>query len=222
MTSLWVNELEPRRLRAATLPADFDGNAKVDAADFSVLASHFGDAAGATRASGDATRDGAVDLADFTLLASAFGQTALINGPLVITKAGTYSGGYYRSTDATKPAITVALTQPGAVTISDVTVRSAGDAINAWGAAADLTISGSLIMPDGRGQALDATPFASAHIQNNTIVGGSGIKLHKWSGAGPLVVTRNTMTDVNGGYEAGHFLALDTISGLKNSEIAFN
>src|SRR6476646_5421109 len=99
MTLLWVNELEPRRLRAAVLPADFDGNAKVDLADFTVLAAPFAAPPGATRTTGDASGDGAVSLTDFTLLASGFGHSATVNGPLVITKAGTYSGGYYRSTD---------------------------------------------------------------------------------------------------------------------------
>jgi len=55
-------------------PGDIDGNGLVNLGDFNILASHFGQTSGATRAQGDLTGDGRVNLDDFNILASNFGN----------------------------------------------------------------------------------------------------------------------------------------------------
>jgi hypothetical protein len=68
-----VRSLVNQRLRPRILcPADVDGSATVDAADFVVLASNYGSVVPAG-ADGDLNGDGVVDAADFVVLASSFG-----------------------------------------------------------------------------------------------------------------------------------------------------
>jgi len=55
-------------------PADFNGDGKVNVADFNILALHFGMTSGATHAEGDANGDGKVNVADFNLVAFSFAQ----------------------------------------------------------------------------------------------------------------------------------------------------
>jgi len=53
-------------------PADIDGDAVVNVADFNILAAHFG-REGVSGADGDLNGDGSVDVSDFNLLAAGFG-----------------------------------------------------------------------------------------------------------------------------------------------------
>ena len=59
----------------AFLNGDFDGNGRVDLADFTALAGNFGRTSGAFFSRGDANYDGRVNLADFTILAGNFGAS---------------------------------------------------------------------------------------------------------------------------------------------------
>ena len=52
---------------------DVNGDGATNAADFTILAGHFGVASGATRVQGDLNGDGAVNVEDFTVLAGDFG-----------------------------------------------------------------------------------------------------------------------------------------------------
>lgn len=54
-------------------PADMDASGVIDAADFVVLAAHFGTPAGALRTQGDCNGDGRIDAADVVVMASQFG-----------------------------------------------------------------------------------------------------------------------------------------------------
>lgn len=60
---------------ASTLP-DFNGNGKVDAADYTVWRDHLGQMGGATLSQGDANGDGNVTVADYNLWKSNFGAIA--------------------------------------------------------------------------------------------------------------------------------------------------
>ena len=54
------------------MPADFDGNGRVDFADFLILSANFSKE-NVGFAGGDANEDGVVDFSDFLLLSAAFG-----------------------------------------------------------------------------------------------------------------------------------------------------
>ncbi len=58
---------------APSCPGDVNGDGVVNAGDFNILASHFGQPSGATLGEGDLSGDGAVNSADFNVLAANFG-----------------------------------------------------------------------------------------------------------------------------------------------------
>ena len=60
---------------APSCTGDINGDGFVNAADFVILAAHFGQPSGASAGDGDLNGDGAVNAADFVILASAFGST---------------------------------------------------------------------------------------------------------------------------------------------------
>ena len=91
--SLQLEPLESRRLLSVTpLLADANGDGRVDAADFDVLAQHFGQRGPLMPIDGDFNSDGVVNAADFELLAASYGQQIQFSPPITITASGTYSG----------------------------------------------------------------------------------------------------------------------------------
>ncbi|CAM4331295.1 NPCBM/NEW2 domain-containing protein [Deinococcus marmoris] len=165
----------------------------------------------------------------------------VVNGPLVITKGGTYSGEYL-SNDPSVPVIQIKTSEP--VILENCTLRGRGHLINAAWSWANLTVrncKGYGLNPNdaGRipGRFLNAEGITSLLIENNFMEKTAGIYVNTWKGNTGLpmtVVIRNNLarniegrfSDGNGGFQDKfyrvQFVQLNNMRDLSGAEIAWN
>src|SRR5262249_3118405 len=110
------------------------------------------------------------------------------SSPIVITKGGTYTGNW-SSNDPNTAAVTIPTSQP--VTIINANIQSRGVLITTSVDHANLTVKNShgwALNPNVRGQTpgrfLNAENFDNLDIENNTLVGTSGIYMAFYAGNG--------------------------------------
>ncbi|TDN38345.1 hypothetical protein A8B98_23570 [Hymenobacter sp. UV11] len=166
-------------------------------------------------------------------LLPALGQAQAItySAPLVITRAGTYTGNY-QSLASGVPCILVNTTE--AVVLEGCNLSGAGYLIQS-GTGANLTVrncSGVALAPSVDGQSpghfLDTYQSASLVVEHNYLSGTSGIVVNRWAGNGALTVRYNQVRNVdgrwrnNGGSTRSSFLQLNTVQNLAGVDIAYN
>jgi hypothetical protein len=251
------------------IAGDVNSDGIVDMTDYNVLVvSYKKVTTGATWATGDFNGDGAVNFADFAMMAANFGKTGgtpvssgggsgtitpvasappsniTWSGTLVITKGGTYTGNW-QSTKAGTPAISIQTTQP--VTIINSNIQSKGTLIETDVDRADVTIKnthGWALNPNVSGQSpgrfLNAEKFVNVDVENNTLVGTSGIEMGYYQGNGTAsqtvkVLKNNALnidgrwSDGNGGFQTGadandyvQFAQFNQCFNMVGAEIAWN
>lgn len=126
--------------------------------------------------------------------------------PLVITRGGTYSGNW-QSLDVHQPAVAISTTEP--VVITNSVVRGMDDLIVSAISGVNLTVTnttGYSLNPNKLGRtpgrfALLHT-IASADLENNTLIGTSGIEIETYGGAAsattPIKVLKNSALNIDG------------------------
>ncbi|WP_415831286.1 hypothetical protein, partial [Deinococcus frigens] len=166
---------------------------------------------------------------------------AVVNGPLVITKGGIYSGEYL-SNDPAVAAIKIKTTEP--VILENCTLRGRGHLIDASWTSANLTVrncKGYGLNPNDPsrypGRFLQAEGIVSLLIENNFMEKTSGIYINGWQGNKGLPVTvviRNNLarniegrySDGNGGFQDKfyrvQFVQFNGMRDLNGAEIAWN
>lgn len=90
--------------RAAAIDPDFDGNNKVDGADFLAWQRGFGTSSGATRSQGDADGNGAVEQADLAVWMGRFGEAAASDS-IAIPSTATLAQNTVNRSDASRSTI---------------------------------------------------------------------------------------------------------------------
>jgi hypothetical protein len=157
------------------------------------------------------------------------------NGPLVITKGGTYSGNW-QSLDSSKPAISIQTSEP--VVIENSNIRSAGILIWAHYQGNDVTVRntrGYGLTPTAdnvrQGRFFDANNFKNARIEHNYMEQTSGIYLASYTGDRSVnqtvKVLYNQAREIDGRYRNGgkefvQFVQFNALQGLRGIEIAWN
>lgn len=151
------------------------------------------------------------------------GESAPIKyaGPITIFKGGVYRGNW-ESQNAAVPAVTIGTAQP--VTIEFSNIRSRGPLIYSAFKKANLTVRntrGEALNP-GRplkehrapGRFVHLEEFGSVLIQNNELIGTSGIYLRAYRGLARLkqtvTVVRNKARNIDGRYSVGKDKYSDT------------
>ncbi len=166
---------------------------------------------------------------------------AIVNGPLVITKGGTYSGEYL-SNDPTVAAVKIKTAEP--VILENCTLRGRGHLIDASWTSANLIVrncKGYGLNPNDRtripGRFVQAQGIVSLLIENNLMDKTAGIYVNQWQGNKGLpvsVVIRNNLarniegrySDGNGGFQDKfyrvQFVQFNGMRDLSGAEIAWN
>lgn len=165
--------------------------------------------------------------------------TVTYQGPLVITKGGTYTGNY-QSTDPNVPAIFVKTSEP--VIIENANLRGSGDLIKGWWN--NLTVRntrGYGLNPNvyGRvtGRFISAEQVVSLNVHNNYMEGTTGIYTNVFEGnraAGQTIkILRNVVKNIDGrksngagGYlnerELVQFVQMAKLRDVPGMEVAWN
>ncbi|WP_073111526.1 Ig-like domain-containing protein [Hymenobacter daecheongensis] len=173
----------------------------------------------------------------FPGLSRAQGQAPNVTyqGPITITKGGTYSGNY-RSTNSDVPVIKLETTEP--VIIENCILAGAGDLIDAKNGGSNL------IIRNNRGYGLTQSKDNTRHgvfvevnsgksvvIEHNYFEHTIGILIYLWGGNGTaqqtLTIRYNQAKNIDGRYRNGggtfaNFLGMNGVLGLVGSEIAWN
>lgn len=165
----------------------------------------------------------------------------MVNGPLVITKGGTYSGEYL-SNDPSVPAIRIKTSEP--IILENCTLRGRGHLIDASWTSANLTVrncKGYGLNPNDRtripGRFLQAEGVVSLLIENNFMEKTAGIYINKWQGNKGLpvsiVIRNNLVRNIEGRYSDGNggfqdkfhrvqFVQFNGMRDISGAEIAWN
>ncbi|WP_157547589.1 Ig-like domain-containing protein [Hymenobacter sp. DG25A] len=170
-----------------------------------------------------------------TFRAAAQAPNVTYQGPITISKGGTYTGNY-RSTDSNTPAIKIATSEP--VILDGCIIASAGDHISAVNGGAVLTVRncksyGLTPSQDNirRGRFLATHAAKSVRVENNYLEQTTGITIHQWTGDGSpsqtLTILRNQVRNIdsryrNGGGTKANFVGMDKVTNIGNIEIAWN
>jgi hypothetical protein len=157
------------------------------------------------------------------------------NGPISITKGGTYSGNW-QSLDSRIPAITIQTAEP--VIIENSNIQSAGILIKAHYWNNDVTVRntrGFALRPsmdnERQGRFFDANNFRNAHLEHNYMEQTSGIYLAAYMGdkstKQTIKVLYNQARNIDGRYRNGgkefvQFVQFNGLQGLRGVEIAWN
>jgi len=165
--------------------------------------------------------------------------------PIVITKGGTYRGNW-QSLDPRKPAVTIATSQP--VVIEHSNIQSRGPLIYTFGAGARVTIrhTRGVALNPGRplkeyrypGRFLHAEDFRSIRVENNEMIGTSGMYFRHWVGSArngeTIKILRNRARNIDGRYSVGQnrfsttqhrlvqFVQFNDVKHISGAEIAWN
>ncbi len=159
----------------------------------------------------------------------------IYNGPIAITKGGTYKGNW-RSLDSKTPAISIETSEP--VIIENSNIQSAGILIRAHYQNNDVTIRntrGLALTPTidnvRQGRFFDANNFKNAHLEHNFMEQTSGIYLANYVGdksaKQSIKVLYNQARNIdgrtrNGGKEHVQFVQFNGVQGIRGVEIAWN
>ncbi|MBC6607468.1 T9SS type A sorting domain-containing protein [Hymenobacter sp. BT188] len=170
-----------------------------------------------------------------SLITLAQSSEVIYNGPISITKGGTYSGNW-RSLDSRIPAISIETSEP--VTIENSNIQSAGILIRAHYQNNDVTIRntrGLALTPTidnvRQGRFFDANNFKNAHLEHNYMEQTSGIYLANYVGdksaRQSIKVLYNQARNIdgrtrNGGKEHVQFLQFNGVQGIRGVEVAWN
>lgn len=172
-------------------------------------------------------------------------QTIRYDKPIVIRKGGTYRGNW-QSLDPKVPAVTVATSQR--VIIEKSNIQSKGTLIYTAFTNANLTIRntrGVALNPDRPlkehrypGRFLAAEEFKNIVVENNELIGTSGIYLRDYRGTAKLGETvkilRNKARNIDGRYSVGvgrysdkeyrlvQFVQFNAVRKISGAEIAWN
>lgn len=167
------------------------------------------------------------------------------SGPITITRGGVYRGNW-QSLDPKQAAVTIKTSEP--VTIEDSNIRSKGTLILSNFQRARVTVRrtrGEALNP-GRplpeyrypGRFLHLEEFNSAVVENNELIGTSGMYFRDWRGhpeRGETVkILRNRARNIDGRYSTGpntfstekvrlvQFVQFNAVRHLPGAEIAWN
>lgn len=172
-------------------------------------------------------------------------QNISYQGPLVITRGGTYSGNW-QSLDVNTPAVTIKTSEP--VIIENSNIRGRSTLIYSNYAKANVTVRntrGVALNPDrpaserrSPGRFLKLGDFQSALIYNNELIGTGGMYFYNYLGSparGQTVrVLRNRARNIDGRFSAGpgrfadrgfwpvHFVQFNAVKNIVGAEIAWN
>ncbi|CAM3661669.1 hypothetical protein DESA109040_19075 [Deinococcus saxicola] len=172
-------------------------------------------------------------------------QTIKYDKPIVIRKGGTYRGNW-QSLDPKVPAVTVATSQK--VIIEKSNIQSKGTLIYTAFTSANLTVRntrGVALNPDRPlkeyrypGRFLAAEEFRNIVLENNEMIGTSGIYLRAYKGQTKLGETvkilRNKALNIDGRYSVGkgqysdkeyrlvQFVQFNAVRKISGAEIAWN
>ncbi|WP_254843114.1 hypothetical protein [Deinococcus marmoris] len=172
-------------------------------------------------------------------------QTIKYDKPIVISKGGTYRGNW-QSLDPKVPAVTVATSQK--VIIEKSNIQSKGTLIYTAFVSANLTVRntrGVALNPDRPlkeyrypGRFLAAEEFKNIVLENNEMIGTSGIYLRSYKGQAKLGETikilRNKALNIDGRYSTGkgqysdkeyrlvQFVQFNAVRKISGAEIAWN
>lgn len=167
------------------------------------------------------------------------------SGPITITKGGVYSGNW-QSLNPDKPAVTIATSE--AVVIENSNIQSRGALIRSRYAKANLTVRNSrgVALNPGLAASFRRTPgyfvhleeFQNARIENNELIGTSGMYFNKFLGdpnkGHTVKVLRNKAQNIDGRYSDGpnsfsttgfyrvQFVQFNDVKNIPNAEIAWN
>jgi hypothetical protein len=157
-------------------------------------------------------------------------------GPLRITRGGTYSGNW-ESNDSNTPAISVETTEP--VVIQNSNIRSRGILIRAHVRGTDVTVlntNGYGLTPSQDntryGRFLDAGDFRNVRVEHCNLDHTSGIYLAAYRGNNStnetVRIKYNKVTNIDGryrngdGFEMVQFVQFNSVRGVRGAEIAWN
>ncbi len=159
-------------------------------------------------------------------------------GPLVITKGGTYSG-KWESRNSNVPAIEVKTSEP--VIITNSTIRSAGFLIKSWGYSADITVKNTTgyglrptlyVGSKKPRRFITINNFKNVVVENNYLVETAGIYLGtRYEGDGSekqtIKIRYNKAKNIDGrvfggDYERSQFVQFNFVNPVPHAEIAWN
>ncbi|THF67629.1 hypothetical protein E7T06_20230 [Deinococcus sp. Arct2-2] len=193
------------------------------------------------------TRSGLAAIA--VLCAALLGVSAqaqiTFSGPITITQGGVYSGNW-QSLNPDKPAVTIDTSE--AVVIENSNIQSRGALIRSRYVKANLTVRNSrgVALNPGLAASYRRTPgyfvhleeFQNVRIENNELIGTSGIYLNKYLGdpnkGHTIKVMRNKALNIDGRYSDGpnafsetgfyrvQFVQFNDVKNIPNAEIAWN
>lgn len=167
------------------------------------------------------------------------------DGPITIRKGGTYRGNW-RSLDPDKAAVTIDTREP--VTIEDSNIQSRGILIYSAYRRANVTVRNTrgVALNPGRpveekrypGRFLHLEEFESADVENNEMIGTSGMYLRKYLGDvdkdQTVQILRNKAINIDGRYSDGpdkfsdtgfyraQFVQFNDVKDIAKAEIAWN
>lgn len=179
------------------------------------------------------------------LLSSSTQAQITYSGPITITKGGVYSGNW-QSLNPDQPAVTVSTSE--AVVIENSNIQSRGALIRSRYVKANLTVRNSrgVALNPGLAASYRRTPgyfihleeFQSARIENNELIGTSGMYFYKFMGepnkGHTIKVLRNKALNIDGRYSNGpdafsptgfyrvQFAQFNDVKNIPNAEIAWN
>lgn len=169
----------------------------------------------------------------------------VFDGPITITKGGTYSGNW-ESNDARIPAVRIRTSQP--VIIENSVIRSRSSCIDALGYKVNLIVrntSGYGLNPNRKGfyvgRFMDIDGFVHVEASNNYMENTSGIYLYAYQGnrtaSQTVKILRNVCKNVDGRYSLGvdkwmkgepdpdnlrQFFQINGVKNLVGAEVAWN
>lgn len=165
--------------------------------------------------------------------------------PITITKGGVYSGNW-QSLSPDQPAVTINTSEP--VIIENSNIQSRGVLIRSRYVKADVTVRNSrgVALNPGLAASFRRTPgyfihleeFRNARIENNELIGTSGIYFYKFMGDSTkghtIKVLRNKALNIDGRYSSGpntfsptgfyrvQFTQFNDVKNIVDAEIAWN
>ncbi|SMB98841.1 Ricin B lectin [Hymenobacter roseosalivarius DSM 11622] len=157
-------------------------------------------------------------------------------GPLVISRGGTYSGNW-ESNDSNTPAVSVETSEP--VVIENANIRSRGILIRAHHPGINLTVrnsNGYGMTPSQDnvryGRFLDANNFKNIRLEHNYLDHTSGIYLAFYQGNQStnetVKILYNRVSNIDGrfrngsGFERVQFVQFNSVRGVRGVEVAWN
>ncbi|UQN09757.1 hypothetical protein [Deinococcus sp. QL22] len=167
------------------------------------------------------------------------------SAPITITKGGVYSGNW-QSLNPDQPAVTVSTSE--AVIIENSNIQSRGPLIRSRYVKANLTVRNSrgVALNPGLAASFRRTPgyfvhledFQNARIENNELIGTSGMYFYKFLGDSTIghtiKILRNKALNIDGRYSSGpdtfsptgfyrvQFTQFNDVKNISNAEIAWN